>query len=63
MMLKKAALIFTGLMSLTIAKVHAGSAVLASSNGVYAAAWGPFLNADSALAKATQLCQQKGYQY
>lgn len=60
MMLKKAALLFTGLLSLTMSNVRAGSAVVASTNGVYAAAWGPFLSADSAVTKATELCQQKG---
>ena len=46
--------------SLTIANANAGSAVVVSSNGYYAAAWGQFLNADQAMAKASELCQKKG---
>jgi hypothetical protein len=38
----------------------AGSAIVVASNGYYAAAWGQFLNAEGAAAKATELCQKKG---
>jgi hypothetical protein len=59
-MFRKAALIVMALASLTIANANAGSAIVVSSNGYYAAAWGQFLNARSAIAKATELCQKKG---
>jgi hypothetical protein len=50
-MFREAALISTALTSLTIADANAGSAVVLSSNGYNAAAWGQFLNAE-ATAKA-----------
>ena len=59
-MFRKAALILMALVSLTIANANAGSAVVVSSNGYYAAAWGQFLNAEQAIAKASELCQKKG---
>jgi Domain of unknown function (DUF4189) len=57
---RKAALILMAFVSLTIANANAGSAVVVSSNGHYAAAWGQLLNADQAMAKARDLCQKKG---
>jgi hypothetical protein len=59
-MFRKAALILMALASLAIANANAGSAVVVSSNGYYAAAWGQFVNADQAMAKASELCQKKG---
>jgi hypothetical protein len=50
-MFRKAALILTALTSLTIANANASSAVVLSSNGYNAAAWGQILNAE-ATAKA-----------
>jgi hypothetical protein len=50
-MFREAALILTALTSLTIADANAASAVVLSSNGYNAAAWGQFLNAE-ATAKA-----------
>jgi len=59
-MFRKAALILIPLVSLIIANANAGSAVVVSNNGYYAAAWGQFLNAEQAIAKASELCQKKG---
>src|SRR5215469_2107269 len=60
-MFEKAALILPVLASLTLADLaQAGSAVVISNNGCYGAAWGQFFTTESAIAKATQLCQQKG---
>ena len=59
-MFRKAALILIPLVSLIIANANAGSAVVVSNNGYYAAAWGQSLNADQAMAKARELCQKKG---
>jgi hypothetical protein len=57
---RKAVLILMALASLAIANANAGSAVVISSNGYYAAVWGQFVNADQATAKASELCQKKG---
>jgi hypothetical protein len=59
-MLRKAALMLMVLLSLTIAHANAGSAVVISVNGYYAAAWGQFLNAEQAISKASELCQKRG---
>ena len=59
-MFKKVALILTTVTSLAIANANAGSAIVVSSNGCFGAAWGGFLNAQTAIAKATEVCQKKG---
>jgi hypothetical protein len=59
-MFKKLALILTTVASLAIANANAGSAIVVSSNGYYGAAWGAFLNAQSAIANATEVCQKRG---
>jgi hypothetical protein len=53
-------LILTAITSLAIANVNAGSASVVSSNGYFCAAWGAFLNAKTAIARATEVCQKKG---
>jgi hypothetical protein len=45
-MFRKAALSLTTLASLTIANAQASSAVVVSSSGYYAAAWGQLLSKD-----------------
>src|SRR5271166_2846208 len=59
-MFRKAALVLMALASLTIANAQASSAVVVSSNGHYAAAWGQLLSKEQAIAKATAICQKKG---
>ena len=59
-MFRKAPLSLAALMSLTIANAQASSAVVVSSNGYYAAAWGQLLSKEQAVAKATAICQKKG---
>jgi hypothetical protein len=59
-MFRKGAISLTVLASLTIANAQASSAVVVSSNGYYAAAWGQSLSKEQAIGKATAICQKKG---
>src|SRR5271163_2818873 len=59
-MFKKIALILTAVTSLAIANANAGSPIVVSSNGYFGAASGAFLNAQTAIARATEVCQKKG---